>query len=62
MNKNKKSDVVDDLISHFRSSVFEAMLFAGIDRVTADKTMKHFDKINQNEYRYIHRIVDKKKK
>jgi hypothetical protein len=62
MSKNKKSDVVEDLIHHFRASAFEAILFAGLDRVTADKVMSHFDRINQNEYRYIHRIVDKKKK
>jgi hypothetical protein len=61
MSKKKKSDVVDDLIHHFRASAFEAILFAGLDRVTADKVIKHFDNINKNEYRYIHRIVDRKK-
>jgi hypothetical protein len=61
MSSAKKSDIVEDLVTHFRSSMFEAMLFAGLDRATAYKAIKHFDKINQDEYRYIHRIVDKKK-
>jgi hypothetical protein len=61
MNKKKKSDVVDDLIHHFRTSMIEAMNSAGVEKAMADKTIKYFQKINQDEYRYIRRILDSRK-
>jgi hypothetical protein len=60
MSKKKKSDVVDNLISHFRLTMIEALTKSdcGIDSIK--KIVKEFDKINVDEYRYIRRIVEGK--
>lgn len=61
MSKSKGSNVVDDLIYHFRSSTLECIISSGVDKKTAKLIMSNLDKMNRDEYRYIHRILDKKK-
>jgi hypothetical protein len=60
MSKSKKTDIVDNLIRHFRSTTIESLLRAGFSSESAKSVIDAFDKINRDEYRYIRRIVDRK--
>lgn len=61
MTKKIQIDYTDKVINYFRSTVFEAVMSSGIDRDLGYKIIRNFDKINQNEYKYIRRMIEEKK-